>query len=343
MRFTIFFPTILLLYSSIFASDEWMKKQISEDLRPFQNSFCYNCITKHFELNKNNDQLCLFIIKNNSVQYKKADTIPDHHDRFSVIYSTLRTLAQGRRLPNVIFLVSLHDTLNSPSPCPIFVMSKKIGDQKILFPDFEALAGRYQVIEGVDLETVDFAIPWQERRDMLIWRGSGAQGDITSENMHTKSRVKLCQLSMEYPSMIDAGFTFCIPFCIEQYRKEYLPFETIFSYKYQIWPDGNAASYSKSGWRFYSGSTVIKPDSNNIQWYYSDLKPWIHYVPVKENLEDLIDTLCLLKENESLAQQIAINGQQFAREHITQELNLKYLLYLLWSYSSCPIKRHVCP
>jgi Glycosyl transferase family 90 len=325
------------VFAALFASPEWMGKQIADDLSPFQREgFCPKCLIKFFDENKDNYLLCLFTIKSNNIYYKTANNIPATYDRLCVIVSALKKLAEQFHLPDVVFLVSLHDSLDNPSPFPIFVMSKKCDDQKILFPDFEALASRYQVIEGINLEVSDFPIPWIEREDLLVWRGSGAQGEITPNNMTSKSRVTLCQLSLEYPHMIDAGFTFCIPSCIERYKKAYLPIEKIFSHRYQIWLDGNAASYSNSGWRLYTGSTVLKPTSPYIQWYYGDLKPWVHYVPVKDNLEDLIDTLLFLQANVCLAEQVAQNGIQFAREHITQKQNLLYLHDLLWAYYSLP-------
>jgi hypothetical protein len=94
MRFSVFF-VILFLYSSIFASDnEWMKKQISEDLRPLQKVFCFKCMTKYYEQSKDIDLLCLFNIRNNNVQYKKTDVILENHERF---FSFIRRYAHLRR------------------------------------------------------------------------------------------------------------------------------------------------------------------------------------------------------------------------------------------------------
>ena len=332
--------TLLIFFyflSPMFASPDWIKRQIAGDLSCFrQDGFCQNCMLGYLKENKKEYYLCLFSIQSNKLHYEVDDIVISTpvSDRLWVIYSALSELIQKFRLPDVNFLVSLHDTLDYPCSIPIFVMSKKNEDKKILFPDFEALAERYQVIDQVNLEISDFPLPWIKRKDLLVWRGSGAQRGITPDNMNSKSRVILCQLGLEYPDLIDAGFTFHIPVCIEKYQKEFMCFEEIFSHKYQIWIDGNASSYSNSGWRLYTGSTVLKPDSPYTQWYYGDLQPWVHYVPIEEDLNDLVDKLLFLKENQNLAAQIAGNGLQFAREHITKEMNLIYLHDLLWAYSS---------
>lgn len=341
--------TILIffcIFSPVFASHEWVERQIKSDLSSYrQNGYCPKCMVRFFEKNEKNYFLCLFSIQSNKLHYKVCNEIINTpiSDRFWAIHRALNALVQKFYLPNVSFLISLHDTLDCPCSIPVFVMSKKTEDRKILFPDFEALDGRYQVIDQVNLEISDFPVSWIKRKDLLIWRGSGAQGGISPENMESKSRVIICQLGLEYPDLIDAGFTFCIPACIEKYRKEFISFGEIFSHRYQIWIDGNASSYSNSGWRLYTGSTVLKPDSPYTQWYSGDLLPWVHYVPVEEDLKDLIDKLLFLRENENLASQIAGNGLQFAREHITKEMNLIYLHDLLWAYSSLPlVKKCTC-
>jgi hypothetical protein len=328
------------MFTFLFCSYDWMEKRILKDLSPFQNGFCQKCMLDFFEKNKDPYLLCKFTIKSNKVLF---NTPHSNNPRFTIIYSALNELAQRFSLPDVTFIVTIHDALDISPSFPLFVMSKSINSSEVLFPDFEALASTYQVIQNINLETTDFPIRWENRKNLLIWRGSGAQRTITPENMNQKSRVILCQLGEQYPELIDAGFTFFIPDCIKKYQKSFLSYPTLFSYKYQIWLDGNTASYSNSGWRLYSGSTIFKEDSPFIQWYYDELEQWIHYVPVKNNLEDLIDKLLLLQENALLAKQIALNAVQFARDHITKKNNLEYLYKLLWAYSSCHNITHLCP
>ena len=51
--------------------------------------------------------------------------------------------------------------------------------------------------------------------------------------------------------------------------------------------DGNVNSWSGLWWKLRSNSVTIKVESSNKQWYYGDLKPWVHYVPVANNMSDL--------------------------------------------------------
>jgi len=51
--------------------------------------------------------------------------------------------------------------------------------------------------------------------------------------------------------------------------------------------DGNANSWDGLFWKLLSNSVVLKVESPHRQWYYSRIKPWKHYVPVKPDLSDL--------------------------------------------------------
>lgn len=50
--------------------------------------------------------------------------------------------------------------------------------------------------------------------------------------------------------------------------------------------DGNSNSWAGLAWKLASGSVVLKVVSPLMQWYYADLVPWVHYVPVANNLSD---------------------------------------------------------
>ena len=226
----------------------------------------------------------------------------------------------------------------------MFVMcKKKDAPSLILIPDFEALTGKYQVLKNKDV--TKHHIGWESKKAQLIWRGSTAQKDLydscelmTSENFHLYSRVKLCELSRDYPHLLNAKFT-CfvqgaesIP-CLSEFRGEYISFEEQFHYKYHLFIDGNAAPYSASGWKFFTNSLIFKPESVWVQWYFNALKPFVHYVPVKKDLSDLADKIIWAQVSDEKAKKIAGNARAFARKNITVTENLAYFYFLLEKYS----------
>ncbi len=48
------------------------------------------------------------------------------------------------------------------------------------------------------------------------------------------------------------------------------------------------------------------------QWYYSELQPWTHYVPVKADLSDLHEQIDWCRTNAEECRRIAAMGQAFA-------------------------------
>lgn len=57
-----------------------------------------------------------------------------------------------------------------------------------------------------------------------------------------------------------------------------------------------------------SGSVPIKVESTKIEWFYKDIEPWVHYVPVKEDYSDLLTNIQWLKDNDEKAREITYNA-----------------------------------
>ena len=86
---------------------------------------------------------------------------------------------------------------------------------------------------------------------------------------------------------------------------------TMMQYKYQLDVDGEVNAWSGLIWKLYSGSVVFKIDSHYEQWYYQDLHPWVHYIPVDGDLHDLDEKIAWAISHDVQAQQIAQNGRDF--------------------------------
>lgn len=292
--------------------------------------------------------LVQFSIRNNQVYHRYPASLQGSHAiRVNAIQDALESIVKTRSLPDIDFVVSMHDALGEQVQCdvPIFVMAKQRGAfAQILIPDFDALKGAYQVLHKKDI-VKDKLLPWKQREPRMIWRGSTAQhpprGYPLSWDLadpYCLSRIKLCAYSEQFPAVIDAKFTIFaqgaenIPYLLK-YKGDFVPYKEQLKCKYQMMIDGNTCSYSASGWRFFSGSLVFKEDSDHIQWYYSELQPYQHYVPVAEGLGDLMDKLKWAQDHDEQARRIAKNARAFAASHITQEMNRSYLYYTLLTYS----------
>lgn len=339
---------VLLGAFPLLACPSWMTKQITQDLEPYHEHGipCSKCMWEIFLEKKESCFLLKFIISGNQIWYNKADNIHELNDRSKKILEAIKATHFRHQLPDMTFLISIGDDLSiQGTDFPVMAMCKRRGTTAILFPDFEAFTSGFQVMPGIDLEKQDYSMSWKERLNCLIWRGAAVQAGMLDrpERLEISNRVKLCRLSERYPHLIDAGFTSQVTKWTKQWQKPWLPFSDVFAHRYQIWLDGSAAGFSQSGWRLFTGSTVIKPDSPFIQWYFGALVPWKHYIPVKNNLNDLVGTIEYLNKNELLAEEVAKNSHQFAKGNITLEQNYSYLAEMLRAYDDVIQATLFCP
>jgi len=321
---------------------KWIRNQIDNDLSPsYERGISVNEINAVYAAQNPFNYLVKFTIANNkvSIEYKHSDC----QSRAEIFHKQLSLLCSLVKMPDTVFLMSIHDAFNLSLSIPVFAMAlKKPYDFNILIPDFDAITAGYQVISPKNI--VAFEIPWNNKKDSLIWRGSTAQasiyghGEIRLDNIYDFSRVLLCEYSRKHPEIIDAGFTFYaqgaenIPF-LQIYNKSKISFSDQLLYKYHILVDGNTCPYSASGWKFFTNSLIFKPQSNNVQWYYSFLQPYEHYIPVENDLSDLMEKLEWAKEHDYQASIIANNARQFAISNLTVEDNIAYWYHLIMAYT----------
>lgn len=79
-------------------------------------------------------------------------------------------------------------------------------------------------------------------------------------------------------------------------------------YKYVLQINGVSSS-----WRLHellrTGSVLVLQEHPTTEWLHSLLTPWVHYVPVDESLEHLIERLLWLRDHDTEAQRIANAAQ----------------------------------
>jgi hypothetical protein len=76
-------------------------------------------------------------------------------------------------------------------------------------------------------------------------------------------------------------------------NKEYIYYpswinkKNMIEYKYILEVDGSVSTWDAIAWKLNSGSVIIKSDSVWRQWFYDEFLPWIHYVPITDDFNDL--------------------------------------------------------
>lgn len=169
--------------------------------------------------------------------------------------------------------------------------------------------------------------PWEKKRDFAIWRGG----------CNRKERIELCRLSKQFPQYLDAKFSLPSenPLIEEEgLMGQFVSWDALLECKFLPMVDGYMTAAPALQWRLLSNSLAFKPDSNEIQWFYRALSPFVHYVPVRQDLSDLIEKLDWAKNHDDASKQIAMDATDFALNNLMYEDVLCYFTKVLKRYGS---------
>lgn len=158
---------------------------------------------------------------------------------------------------------------------------------------------------------------WVDKIERAFFRGSRTSHE----------RDSLILLSRKQPELVDAQYTknqawkSPIDTLNAEPAKE-VALEDHCVYKYLFNFRGVAASFRLKH-LFLCKSLVFHVGDEWQEFFYTSLKPWVHYVPVKSNpsIEDIADLLDFFKHHDNLAQQIAERGFH----HIWDNLSMSHV------------------
>ena len=187
-----------------------------------------------------------------------------------------------------------------------------------------------------------FDTPWEDKKEVAVFRGASTGCGVTIE---TNPRLKLASLSTTYPKFLDAGITKwnCRP--RKHISTKYLdiidpkkmPFglvkpltpEEQSHYKYIVNVDGHVSAFRLS-LEMSTGSVILLQDSKYRVWFRKYLQPYKHYVPIKEDLSDLIEQIQWCRDNDDKCKEIAYNAKVFYNTYLTKKgiLDFVQLLFI---------------
>lgn len=273
------------------------------------------------------------------------------------IKNLLERLVETGPVPDVDFIYYHEDRIKKSFvkrrpwkyAAPIFVSAKdKSLTQFILFSDYlydpkDEKGGWNFVLKQVN----EAQIPWETKEEKLFWRGSAFDGKhfemYTFDNWTTIPRGRLVFESQKHPDLIDAHFSGYPAPCLkrdlarclrEMGPESFVSQQEQLKYKYHILIDGVTCTFPGTHWKLLSGSACFKQDSRDILYFYPELKAWVHYIPVKNDLSDLLDKIAWAKAHDPEVRQIALNSREFALTHLMPEHILEYCREILIRYAA---------
>ena len=194
-------------------------------------------------------------------------------------------------------------------------------------------------------------IPWTNRKPKVVFRGSATGCGITTE---TNIRLRAAEIAHEHKDLfdvvlidankrpkkykgqpiqiIDEAYLTSKNIKIDPNAK--MTDEEQYEFKFILHLDGHAAAF-RLGRELRSGSTVIIPKSPYKVWFTHKLVPYKHFVPVKEDLSDLVKQVQWCIDNDKKCKEIGENAQRFQKEFLSTKNLLNELEYVVKDIAHC--------
>lgn len=325
---------------------QWMLDQINADLNCFKDGISMATIS---QLGVDYPRLNKVEIYCQQIYYN--DRLIGKSESKNSIAKALYDLASITKLPDVTFYLSTNDSFYHDSSLqlckgPFFTFAKRSLDHSaILFPDSAAFKGYTNELREVEMGNNLY--PWEAKVDKAFWRGansgflSNSLEFMTENDFLNFPRSKLVDLSLKNDDLIDAGFwplvhttkTTNDALIRRGYVKSFVSISEHLRYKYQILVDGFTCAFHRAYWQLFSDSVIFKQQSPDYQWYYAELKPYVHYIPVAHDFSDLIEKIEWAKAHDDEARQIALQATEFAQTHLTYSDIMLYMYLVINEYA----------
>lgn len=216
--------------------------------------------------------------------------------------------------------------------CPIFSMTTNEKHSDIPMPTWDDCNSIFNE------QTIKTTTSWENKKSIVMFRGSSTGLGTTHR---TNPRIRLLKIAATRPELFDVGFTkwnlrprklindkyvrTISKAIIDKYKlKEFKTYQEQSEYKYILNLPGHVTSF-RLGTLLQFNSVVLHVQSKYTMWYEKLMKPYIHYIPVKSDLSDLIKQIEWCKKNDEMCKKIAHNAYEFYKKYLTLEGQANYM------------------
>lgn len=247
------------------------------------------------------------------------------------------------KLPDMEMSINVHDYPQSVRwgpPLPVFSFSKVESENwdimypawtfweggPAVWPIYPTGLGRWDQQREIIPKSAS-QYPWKKKHGKAFFRGSRTSAD----------RDPLILLSRSQPDLVDAQYTknqawksekdtLGLPPATEIKLEDHCPYKYLFNFR------GVAASF-RFKHLFLCESLVFHVGDEWMEFFYSALKPWVHYIPVKKDLSEARELIEFAQQNDKVVKEISERGRQFIWDHLDMDDVLCFWENLLIRYS----------
>lgn len=147
---------------------------------------------------------------------------------------------------------------------------------------------------------------------------AGWMGNIRSpreDAPESRTRPLLLEVAAANPEIMEATHVFPP----SPRNPSYMPMDALVR-RYRALIDLGGQGYSgRLKYLLFSRRPVIMAERNFVEYFHDDLRPWIHFVPAKMDLSDIVEKVRWTLDNKKEAREIAENALNFAAESFKEE------------------------
>jgi protein glucosyltransferase len=191
---------------------------------------------------------------------------------------------------------------------------------------------------------------WHRRANKAVFRGAASGRDRlfdANTGAPASARAKAVALSLRHPELLDARFSSrgghggmdknqtaeLLAKGMADIDGGFLTWHEALRYRASLVIDGNTVA-DRLAFVMASSTAVIKVDSPRREAFYSLMRPYVHYVPVKADASDLQRQLTWALANETRLHAIAKHGSALALAHLSRRATLCHWTSLLIRYAT---------
>jgi len=198
----------------------------------------------------------------------------------------------------------------------IFSYNRQINDHNtLLLPDYFYISEhgyKKQFFNQIDENYISF----NSKLNKCVYRGALNNGSVTNfidmtdkNNLNQREYFKKLYEEQKFKNVDFEDNKLTVP---EQMK-----------YKYILDIDGWANTWSATIWKLYSGSVLLKVNSIWKQWYYDDLKEYVHYVPIENDFSNLNEQIQWCIDNNDKCEEITKNAKEFVLKKLNWDQVIK--------------------
>jgi hypothetical protein len=222
---------------------------------------------------------------------------------------------------------------------PTLVKARYNGAKTVHQPYAILMRFRSRVHFG-QFETVKkYDIPFEDKKSIVLWRGGpSGNGFLNGTDSHIvkASREDLLKLwcnNDKTKKDIDVGLIDKWNYkSFQRYLKPRMEISEMLKYKYLLSIEGNDVATNLK-WALSSQSLVIMPKPRVESWFCESLlKPYVHYVPVKDDFSDLLEIKKWCDQNPKKCKEIIQNANKYTRAFTNEERERMLSIYVVEKY-----------